>query len=195
MIRGRGAGPSGASAFRELAALVDGSEFGTRTSKDLAQQVEECVDGLALLQARGTTPGPSSCTGLAGTWRLLYTSEASVQSIVRGLPVQVVLQTVELSADGRAGTVTNRMEFSVLGAAIESAGPVEPAPDAPRRLVYTADSRLAFEALGGRLQLSMGPPTRGLWSGAVYLERACRVMRNSRGDTIVLERADDDDDA
>lgn len=55
------------------------------------------------------------------------------------------------------------------------------------RLLYAASANLTVELVGGRLRLPFGPPG-GSWTEAVYADDALRVMRNSRGDTLVLER-------
>ncbi len=39
----------------------------------------------------------------------------------------------------------------------------------------------------GGLQLTL-PPVGGGWTEAVFLEGGLRVMQNSRGDTLILER-------
>lgn len=148
-----------------------------------------------------------SAQQLGGTWRLVYTTEGDVHKLAAGLPlglsslikVQDIWQdiyfteetgkgstgSIEGSEDSGAsdGRVTNTIEFAApFALRLQAGGPMT--VESERRIRYKFD----FAALTVGLLILRFPPRGGGWTEACYVDEGLRVMRNSRGDTLVLQR-------
>lgn len=75
---------------QELISTVDGTKYGASADAQSRESAELLIAALANAAPK---PGPTS---LDGIWNLQYTTEKSVHSIVRSLPVQRIRQTIDL---------------------------------------------------------------------------------------------------
>lgn len=169
-----------------LLALVATTRRGLDTSARPA--VELAVDALA--KQAEASPAPTS--RLDGAWRLVWTSEREVLFLIeKGLafvgPCGDVFQSIDLGA----GTLTNEVEF--FGG-----------PDGSQRAAATlvvgsscaAESgtrcRFRFQRValrrGDGAVLGVAPPFGAGTFETVYVDAGLRVARDSRGDTLIVER-------
>jgi hypothetical protein len=172
-----------ADAKRELLALGAASRYGAEASAAQRARALSLVEVLATAMmpatAAATAAGAPEAL-LGGRWALAYTTEGDVHRLAPAATA------ISQELDFAARRVTNRIELRLLGLAVGLAagGPLRTPGPSPLRVAY------AFDALTVTLfsrVLSL-PPRGGGWSEAVYADGACRVMRNSRGDTLVLTK-------
>lgn len=167
-----------ATAIKQAAA---GQQFGASSTELQKQTLLELVAELKAQQpAAQTAPteGP-----LDGCWQLLWTSEASVHGIVRGLvPVTHIQQDIDLRGAAR---VANTIGFGWLGR-LQASGPLTVLNSS--RIFYSFD-QLRLGLLGWELPLPVVFKGGG-WTDCVLLldDNNLRVMENSRRDTLVLQR-------
>ena len=140
---------------------------------------------------RSTAAAVTLCTSTTagcadGLWTLLYTTEADVHRLT-ALPGAApnVTQRIALPAAGAVPRVTNRIELRP-GWGLEAGGPLT--VSTAKRLVYRFDY-IALLVARIRLTLPLGTGGPGGWSDQVFCDGATRVVRNSRGDLLVLARA------
>jgi hypothetical protein len=172
-----------AAAVAELLALGAASRYGADASAAQRVRALELVATLATAAPGAAPRTPEALLG--GRWALAYTTEADVHRLAPF--AAAITQELDFSARRHA---TNRIELRLLGLPIRLAagGPLRLPGPSPLRVAYAFDELTV--TLFSLPPLSL-PPRGGGWSEAVYADGGCRVMRNSRGDTLVLTRETD----
>jgi len=157
-------------------ALLESIEGTNRGAGASAAQAEAVDAAAAALTALNPTRKPTAGK-LQGVWSLAYTTEKDVHFLAV-LPVQEISQEVDLEG----AMVTNRVVYK-LPISLVAKAPLEVV--GPARIEYEFSS-FVLTVLGA--ELSITPRGKG-WSESVYVDDELRVVRNSRGDLLVLERA------
>ncbi|KAF8070911.1 hypothetical protein HT031_000992 [Scenedesmus sp. PABB004] len=172
----------GSSLRAELLASLGGSWGAAPPGNAQRQRVLDIVAALKQEQQRRPHEPPPTAGPLGGEWRLLWTTEESVHSIVRGpLPVADIRQAIDLAGK----RVTNTISWGVAGLQLQAAGPLTVL--SATRIAYSFD---ALRVGVGPLRLALPAVIRGGgWTDVVVLDDGgLRVMENSRRDTLVLQR-------
>ena len=174
----------------QLLRAIDGTERGQRMGSRPA--VEAAIDALvATVDLSG--PRNTDAKVLSSCWRLLWTSERETQFLLQnGLPFLGAAGESYQVIDVEAGTLCNVILFGVSGAAF-----VVRARCQPENRVRTRFEFVSAELhVPGRDAPFRIPPFGAGWFDSLYVDApgstpSLRVARDSRGDTLVVERCDD----
>ncbi|KAF5446193.1 hypothetical protein F2P56_031838 [Juglans regia] len=169
------------SAKRHLLSLISDQERGLSTQKDPAKRASiiEAIDALAVLGRDTVTTGDS----LSATWRLLWTTEKEQLFIVEnarlfGTQAGDVLQVIDV--ENR--TLNNVITFPPDGVFFVRSG-IEIA--SAQRVNFRFTSAILR---GKNWEIPLPPFGRG-WFESVYLDDEIRVVKDIRGDYLVVDRA------
>ncbi|KAG2450622.1 hypothetical protein HYH02_004462 [Chlamydomonas schloesseri] len=136
---GKGAQAPSSARKQRLLDLTSGSSYGAMSDSATAQQIERLVDELAVSSSKvGAAAAAAAAAALDGSWRLVYTTEKSVHSIVRGLPVCFVGQRISIGSS----RVTNIIDFGKGEAASSGEGSFGLRASAP--LTITGPNRIEY---------------------------------------------------
>jgi hypothetical protein len=137
------------------------------------------------LEARNPCANAVATRALAGTWELLYTTEADVHAFCK-LPGGVT--SVSQEVDGSLARVTNRIAWRLGDLLLAAGAPASATP--PRRVSYRFDRLTLSIGAGATLaSVELGERGPGGWTDATYLDADMRISRNSRGDLLVFTRS------
>ncbi|XP_027334817.1 probable plastid-lipid-associated protein 11, chloroplastic [Abrus precatorius] len=169
------------SAREHLLTLIADQERGLRTQKDPTQRaaIVEAIDTMAVVGSGSVTTGDS----LSGTWRLLWTTEKEQLFIIEKAPLfgtraGDVLQVIDV----RKRTLNNVITFPPDGVFFVRSG-IEIA--SPQRVNF----RFTSAVLRGKNWEMPLPPFGQGWFDTVYLDDELRVVKDIRGDYLVVDRA------
>ncbi|XP_061371310.1 probable plastid-lipid-associated protein 11, chloroplastic isoform X1 [Gastrolobium bilobum] len=168
-------------ARENLLALISDQDRGLRTQNDPAKRasIVEAIDAMAALGAGSVTTGDS----LSGTWRLLWTTEKEQLFIVGkahlfGTSAGDVLQVIDV----RKSTLNNVITFPPDGVFfVRSSIQIV----SPQRVNF----RFTSAVLRGKNWEIPLPPFGQGWFETVYLDDHLRVVKDIRGDYLVVDRA------
>jgi len=163
-----------------LRAIGERSQRGAAGAPGDRAEVEALVDELAALGEGRATTTPAA---LSARWRLVWTSEQETLFIINiarffGTSAGDVYQIVDIDA----GSLQNVITFPPEGAfVVESTA----AAEGPQRTAF-GFTGAALVLPGGR-ELRLPPVGKG-WFDTLYSDGELRVARDSRGDTLIVER-------
>ncbi|XP_030966095.1 probable plastid-lipid-associated protein 11, chloroplastic [Quercus lobata] len=169
------------SAKRHLLSLISDQDRGLKTQLDPPKRasIVEAIDALAVLGRDTVTTGGS----LSATWRMLWTTEKEQLFIVEnvrlfGTAAGDVLQVIDVENK----TLNNVITFPPHGvffvrSVIEIAS--------PQRVNF----RFTSAVLRGENWEFPLPPFGQGWFETVYLDDEIRVVKDIRGDYLVVDRA------
>ncbi|KAK7814294.1 probable plastid-lipid-associated protein 11, chloroplastic [Quercus suber] len=169
------------SAKRHLLSLISDQDRGLKTQRDPPKRasIVEAIDALAVLGLDTVTTGGS----LSATWRMLWTTEKEQLFIVEnarlfGTAAGDVLQVIDVENK----TLNNVITFPPHGvffvrSVIEIAS--------PQRVNF----RFTSAVLRGKNWEFPLPPFGQGWFETVYLDDEIRVVKDIRGDYLVVDRA------
>ncbi|KAL4599966.1 hypothetical protein ACB092_11G164700 [Castanea dentata] len=170
------------SAKRHLLSLISDQDRGVKTQRDPPKRasIVEAIDALALLGGNDTVTTGAS---LSATWRMLWTTEKEQLFIVEnarlfGTAAGDVLQVIDVENK----TLNNVITFPPHGvffvrSVIEIAS--------PQRVNF----RFTSAVLRGKNWEIPLPPFGQGWFETVYLDDEIRVVKDIRGDYLVVDRA------
>ncbi|KAL0007714.1 hypothetical protein SO802_009216 [Lithocarpus litseifolius] len=170
------------SAKRHLLYLISDQDRGLKTQRDPPKRasIVEAIDALALLGGRdAVTTGAS----LSATWRMLWTTEKEQLFIVEnarlfGTAAGDVLQVIDVENK----TLNNVITFPPHGVFfVRSVIEI----DSPQRVNF----RFTSAVLRGKNWEFPLPPFGQGWFETVYLDDEIRVVKDIRGDYLVVDRA------
>ncbi|XP_014498281.1 probable plastid-lipid-associated protein 11 isoform X1 [Vigna radiata var. radiata] len=169
------------SAKEHLLALIADQDRGLRTQSDPLKRaaIVEAIDAMAAVGAGSVTTGES----LSATWRLLWTTEKEQLFIIEKAPLfgtraGDVLQVIDV----RNGTLNNVITFPPDGVFFVRSS-IEVA--SPQRVNF----RFTSAVLRGKNWEIPLPPFGQGWFDTVYLDDDLRVVKDIRGDYLVVDRA------
>lgn len=178
-FRGVGAASSSAAAIGKVLDIARDTNRGVDAGPGDRERVERAVDE-AVASASTTTRNDARASH--GRWRLAYTTEQETLWLLgKGSDVEAY-QTI----DHDRGTLVNEVIFGGDG------NPVIFRVDATTEIADA--TRVNFKFSSASLTLANGwripiPPVGAGWFDNVYVVNGIRVSRDSRGDTLVCERA------
>jgi len=178
-FRGVDAASSSAAAIGKVLDIARDTNRGVDAGPGDRERVERAVDE-AVASASASTPTPNDARASHGRWRLAYTTEKETLWLLgKGSNVVEAYQTI----DNDRGTLVNEVIFG---------GEVIFRVDATTEIVDA--TRVNFKFSSASLTLANGwripiPPVGAGWFDNVYVVDGIRVSRDSRGDTLVCERA------
>ena len=150
--------------------------------------MEAAVDALAAVAASDAAAGAPPATDaarLSATWRLLWTSERETLFLLKnGIPFVGAAGESYQIIDAGAATLRNIIVFAEGAAAF--------VVDASIQVQDATRVRFSFDGATLRRRRAKSvslPPFGAGWFDNVYVDDALRVARDSRGDTLVVERA------
>ena len=174
------------SASHALTLVARRTKRGLLPAKGGREAVEAAVDQLAAVAASSAASGVPM-PSISATWRLTWTSEKETLFLLRyGIPFVGAAGESYQVIDTAAGTLANVIEFGDKGAA------------------FVVDSRISGDKMPKRVdfrftaaQLRRAPPASPIslppfgagYFENLYVDDTLRVARDSRGDTLVVERA------
>ncbi|PKA59586.1 putative plastid-lipid-associated protein 11, chloroplastic [Apostasia shenzhenica] len=165
----------------DLLRLVSDQERGLRTQTDPSKRAEiiGAIDDLAVHGEGTVTTGPS----LSGTWRMLWTTEKEQLFIIKnaglfGTAAGDVLQVIDVEM----GVLNNVITFPPSGDLLVRSS-IEPEP--PQRVNFRFTSAVLR---GSNWEIPLPPFGQG-WFESVYLDEEIRVVRDIRGDYLIVDRA------
>ncbi|KAK9273184.1 hypothetical protein L1049_017991 [Liquidambar formosana] len=168
-------------AKRNLLSLISDEDRGIKTQKNPTKrsQIVEAIDAMAVLGSDTVTTGDS----LSGTWRLLWTTEKEQLFIIEkahlfGTQAGDVLQVIDV--EKRA--LNNVITFPPHGVFFVRSN-IEIA--SPQRVNF----RFTSAVLRGENWEFPLPPFGQGWFESVYLDEEIRVVKDIRGDYLVVDRA------
>ncbi|KAI8545420.1 hypothetical protein RHMOL_Rhmol07G0037900 [Rhododendron molle] len=172
---------SAAAAKRDLLDLISDQDRGLRTQNDPSRltKIVEAIDALAVSGRDTVTTGPS----LSGTWRLMWTTEKEQLFIIKnaflfGTRTGDVLQVIDVDE----GVLNNVITFPPHGVFFVRST-VEIA--STQRVNFRFTSAVLR---GENWELPLPPFGQG-WFESVYLDDEIRVVKDIRGDYLVIDRA------
>ena len=174
----------------QMLRAIDGTERGQRLGSRPA--VEAATDALAAtVDASGL--GNTDAKVLSSCWRLLWTSERETLFLLKnGLPFLGAAGESYQVIDVEAGTLSNVILFGDASAAFVVRARCQPENRVRTRFEFTS----AELHVPGRDAPFRIPPFGAGWFDSLYVDApgsapSLRVARDSRGDTLVVERCDD----
>ncbi|KAK7339302.1 hypothetical protein VNO77_19960 [Canavalia gladiata] len=169
------------SAREHLLALLADQDRGLRTQSDPEKRamIVEAINTMAAAGEGSITTGDS----LSGTWRLLWTTEKEQLFIIEKAPLfgtraGDVFQVIDV----RKKTLNNVITFPPDGVFFVRSG-IEIA--SPQRVNF----RFTSAVLRGKNWEIPLPPFGQGWFDTVYLDDDLRVVKDIRGDYLVVDRA------
>lgn len=169
------------SAKRHLLELISDQYRGLKTQNNPSKlsEIVKAIDAMAVLGRDTVTTGPS----LSGTWRLMWTTEKEQLFIIKnaflfGTRTGDVLQVIDVEQ----GVLNNVITFPPHGvffvrSTIEIAS------------TQRVDFRFTSAVLRGENWELPLPPFGQGWFESVYLDDEIRVVKDIRGDYLVVDRA------
>ncbi|KAI4372695.1 hypothetical protein MLD38_010894 [Melastoma candidum] len=172
--------PNPAAKSRLLSLIAD-QDRGLKTQRDPStlSSIIKAIDDVAAL-GRGMTTTDDS---LSATWRLLWTTEKEQLFIVEKAPIfgteaGDVLQVIDVGAK----SLNNVITFPPHGAFLVRAG-----------IEVVSKQRINFKFTSAALRSKDWeipvPPFGQGWFDTVYLDEEIRVVKDIRGDYLIVERA------
>ena len=169
-----------AGAKTELLRAIDGSERGVNQSS--RPSIEAAVDKLAVRSA----PNNTDARLLSAEWRLLWTSERETLFLLaNGLPFVGAAADVFQVVDVASGRIQNCVAF---GEYLSAAFVV----DGTLKVASSTRCDFAFSSASFRresVEPFVFPPFGRGWFDTLYVDADLRVARDSRGDTLVVQRS------
>ncbi|KAG4387019.1 hypothetical protein AAZX31_11G148900 [Glycine max] len=169
------------SAKEQLLALIADQDRGIKTQSDPAKHaaIVEAINAMAAAGEGSVTTGDA----LSATWRLLWTTEKEQLFIVEKAPLfgtqaGDVLQVIDV----RNRTLNNVITFPPDGVFIVRST-IEVA--SPQRVNFRFTSAVLC---GKNWEIPLPPFGQG-WFDIVYLDDDLRVVKDIRGDYLVVDRA------
>ena len=163
------------------------TERGLLAGEGGREAVERAVDEFASVAASEAASGVRSTQPISATWRLTWTSERETLFLLRfGIPFVGRAGESYQIIDTAAGTLKNVIEFGDKGAA------------------FVVDSKISGEGMPKRVDfrftaatLRLAPPSKPVslppfgsgYFENLYVDDTLRIARDSRGDTLIVERA------
>ena len=180
-VRGVGAASSSAAAIGKVLDIARDTNRGVDAGPGDRERVERAVDEAVAAAAAATTTR-NDARASHGRWRLAYTTEKETLWLLGKGSDVAAYQTI----DNDRGTLVNEVIFGGDG------NPVIFRVDATTEIVDA--TRVNFKFSSASLTLANGwripiPPVGAGWFDNVYVVNGIRVSRDSRGDTLVCERA------
>lgn len=164
-----------------LLLLISDQERGLRTQTDPLKRAEiiRAIDELAVHGEGTITAGPS----LSCTWRMLWTTEKEQLFIIKiarffGTKTGDVLQVIDVEK----GLLNNVITFPPSGVFFVRSS-IEPEP--PQRVNFRFTSAVLR---GSKWEIPLPPFGQG-WFESVYMDEEIRVVKDIRGDYLVVDRA------
>ncbi|XP_074560526.1 putative plastid-lipid-associated protein 11, chloroplastic [Curcuma longa] len=174
-------GATSLEAKADLLALIADQDRGLRTQSDPAKraQIVAAISTLGELGSGQVTTGPS----LSGTWRMLWTTEKEQLFIIKnaylfGTRTGDVLQVIDVGN----GSLNNVITFPPSGVFFVRSS-IEVA--SPQRVNFAFTSAV-LRGSGWEIPL---PPFGQGWFESIYLDDDIRVVKDIRGDYLVVDRA------
>ncbi|KAK4267901.1 hypothetical protein QN277_024624 [Acacia crassicarpa] len=169
------------SAKQDLLSLIADQDRGLKTQNDPEKrsQIVEAIDAMAALAAGSVTTGDS----LSATWRLLWTTEKEQLFIIEkaylfGTQAGDVLQVIDV----QNRTLNNVITFPPDGVFFVRSN-IEIASS------QRVNFRFTSAVLRGKNWEFPLPPFGQGWFDTVYLDDDIRVVKDIRGDYLVVDRA------
>ena len=180
-VRGVGAASSSAAAIGKVLDIARDTNRGVDAGPGDRERVERAVDEAVAAAAAATTTR-NDARASHGRWRLAYTTEKETLWLLGKGSDVAAYQTI----DNDRGTLVNEVIFGGDG------NPVIFRVDATTEIADA--TRVNFKFSSASLTLANGwripiPPVGAGWFDNVYVVDGIRVSRDSRGDTLVCERA------
>jgi hypothetical protein len=169
----------------QLLRALDGADRGQRLGS--RPSVEAAIDALA---ATVDASGLANTDALSSCWRLLWTSERETLFLLKnGFPFLGAAGESYQVIDTAAGTLSNVVLFGDAGAAFVVRARCRPENRVRTRFQFTS----AELHVPGRDAPFSIPPFGAGWFDSLYVDApgsapSLRVARDSRGDTLVVER-------
>ncbi|XP_058085672.1 probable plastid-lipid-associated protein 11, chloroplastic [Magnolia sinica] len=166
----------------DLLSLISDQERGIKTQSDSSKRskIIQAIDALAVIGKDAITTDASS---LSATWRMLWTTEKEQLFIIKnahlfGTQTGDVLQVIDVER----GTLNNVITFPPSGVFFVRST-IEVAP--PQRVNFKFTSAV----LRGKDWEFPLPPFGQGWFESMYLDDDIRVVKDIRGDYLVVDRA------
>lgn len=152
----------------------------TFCGKDAAPEIKKSVEVAAReLEKRNVVRRPTD-EAVAGTWKLIYTTESSVHSFLAVLPVRGIYQRIDLGEN----RVQNRIQCA-WNSCIEAEAPLSIVGS--RRISYYFDL-FSFKILGISVRVSPGKTSPGGWQDTTYVDADYKIVRNSQSDLLIMAK-------
>ena len=170
------AASSASTVLDELMTVVKEDNRGIQSSK--REQIESIIDTLSEASKNSTTNNNTEDSKLSARWKLLWTSERETLFLLEKFKGSTAYQTINV----KEKTLGNAVEFSGGNTfLVESEIKIE------------NETKVEFKFTSAGLKFSNGfmlpvPPVGKGWFDNVYVGDRYRVARDSRGDTLIVER-------
>ena len=178
---GIAAASSASTVLDELMTVVKEDNRGTQSSK--REQIESIIDKLSEASKNSKTNNNNNNNNtedskLSARWKLLWTSEKETLFLLETFKGSTAYQTINV----KEKTLGNTVEFSGGNTFLVES-----------EITIENETKVEFTFTSAGLKFSNGfmlpvPPVGKGWFDNVYVGDRYRVARDSRGDTLIVER-------
>ena len=171
------AASSASTVLDELMTVVKEDNRGIQSSK--REQIESIIDTLSEASKNSTTNNNNTeDSKLSARWKLLWTSERETLFLLEKFKGSTAYQTINV----KEKTLGNAVEFSGGNTFLVES-----------EITIENETKVEFRFTSAGLKFSNGfmlpvPPVGKGWFDNVYVGDRYRVARDSRGDTLIVER-------
>lgn len=168
---------SSSGTLDELISIASSDDRGIGSTR--RREIESIIDRLLLEEEeKNTKKNNKDDFSLSARWKLLWTSERETLFLLETFQNSLAYQTI----DEKAKTLRNAVEFSGGNAFVVES-----------EIEILDERKVNFTFLSAGLKFSNGftlpvPPVGKGWFENIYVGERYRVARDSRGDTLIVER-------
>ena len=171
---------SSSGTLDELISIASSDDRGIGSTR--RREIESIIDRLLLEEEEKNTKKKNTkeddLNSLSARWKLLWTSERETLFLLETFQNSLAYQTI----DEKAKTLRNAVEFSGGNAFVVES-----------EIEILDERKVNFTFLSAGLKFSNGftlpvPPVGKGWFENIYVGERYRVARDSRGDTLIVER-------
>ena len=170
---------SSSGTLDELISIASSDDRGIGSTR--RREIESIIDRLLLEEEEKNTKKKNNKEddfSVSARWKLLWTSERETLFLLETFQNSLAYQTI----DEKAKTLRNAVEFSGGNAFVVES-----------EIEILDERKVEFTFLSAGLKFSNGftlpvPPVGKGWFDNVYVGERYRVARDSRGDTLIVER-------
>ncbi len=166
---------SSSGTLDELISIASSDDRGIGSTR--RREIESIIDRL-LLEEEEEKNTKNNDFSVSARWKLLWTSERETLFLLETFQNSLAYQTI----DEKAKTLRNAVEFSGGNAFVVES-----------EIEILDERKVNFTFLSAGLKFSNGftlpvPPVGKGWFENIYVGERYRVARDSRGDTLIVER-------
>ena len=167
---------SSSGTLDELISIASSDDRGIGSTR--RREIESIIDRLLLEEEEEKNTKKNNNFSASARWKLLWTSERETLFLLETFQNSLAYQTI----DEKAKTLRNAVEFSGGNAFVVES-----------EIEILDERKVNFTFLSAGLKFSNGftlpvPPVGKGWFENIYVGERYRVARDSRGDTLIVER-------